>query len=275
VGSIEPRDRQRLAEHLAEGCLECEVALADFEQSTLLLAASAPSVRPSPGLRERVLQSVSAPQAPAAAGTAGVASAAGAPAASFSAQVAQVRRRRGRGLALPAWTALAVAGLSGMVAIFSIIIAMMAHGEAGRLHGEVTGNTQVIAALNDQLEEEKRWNAVFTSPDARTAELRPISQGDAVLHGRVVFDPHTRRAVIVFENLTPISDRSFELWAVIDRTPQSMGVIKTDERGNGVLRIEDAGDPNRLNGFQVTLEKSGGSAGAAPGSLVMSGRVSG
>ncbi len=277
TGSIESRDRQRLAEHLAEGCLECEVALADFEQSALLLAASAPSASPSPGLRDRVLQALalpdgSAPAGSAAAGASG-ASRGGRPSANFSAQVAQMRKRR-RGFAPPAWAPFALAGMFGIVAIVSAIVAMFAHGEAGRLHGEVSGNTEVIAALNDQLQQEKTWGAVFTSPDARSGDLRPASQGD-LTHGRAVFDPLSRRAIIVFENLTPISNRSFELWAVIDRAPHSLGVIKTDERGNGVLRVENAGDPNRLDGFQVTLEKPGGSAGAAPGPLVMSGRISG
>ena len=59
LGGLEEADRVRLERHLAEGCLICEEALAEFSDSTLLLAASAPAALPSPLLRQRVLSVVS------------------------------------------------------------------------------------------------------------------------------------------------------------------------------------------------------------------------
>jgi hypothetical protein len=164
AGNIESRDRQVLAEHIADGCLECEVALADFEQAALLLAASAPSALPSPALRDRVLQSAASgavPAPPAARGTTP------GPSAAFSAQVAEMRRRR-KSFAPPPWTALAVAGVLALVAIVAVIAAMMAGAEAKRLRDESAGNTKIVAALNDQLEQEKLWGGVLAAPDART-----------------------------------------------------------------------------------------------------------
>ena len=273
AGNIESRDRQVLAEHIADGCLECEVALADFEQAALLLAASAPSALPSPALRDRVLQSAAsgaAPVSPAAPGTTL------GPSAAFSAQVAEMRRRR-KSFAPPPWTALAVAGVFAVVAIVAVIAAMMASAEAKRLREESAGNTKIVAALNDQLEQEKMWGAVLAAPDARIAELRPTAQADPTLTARAVYDPRTQHAVLVFRNLQPPPGREFEAWAVSERSWQSLGVIKTDEQGRGVLRVESAGDPNRLSSFQVSLEHTGGSGNAtAPtGPVVMIGRLQG
>ena len=63
LGTLSDEDRRRLEAHLAEGCRECEAALADFSAATVMLAASAPAAEPSPGLRQRVLAAVEAERA--------------------------------------------------------------------------------------------------------------------------------------------------------------------------------------------------------------------
>ena len=98
-----------------------------------------------------------------------------------------------------------------------------------------------------------------------------------MLHARATFDPRSRRAVFVFENLQPPPGKVFELWAIVDQTPLSLGVIRTDEQGRGVLKIENVGDPNRLVAFAVSLENPGGSPNhkAPSGPIVLMGKILG
>ena len=55
LGTIDDVSRRRLEEHLRAGCRECEAAMRDFGVATTALAATAPAVKPSPALRERVV----------------------------------------------------------------------------------------------------------------------------------------------------------------------------------------------------------------------------
>ena len=285
VGSIEPRDRQRLAEHIAEGCLECDVALADFEQVTLLLVASAPAAMPAPELRDRLLAAAAAAPTPTpAASRATTPASGGAPGAgagwpanpaAWRAEVARLRRRRA--LRQKPWNVPAVAAGLALVALIAVLWGIFTQGEVSRLRRELASNYQLIGALNQQLEQEKAWNAVMSSPDARMAELRGTPQAAMTLHARAAYDPHTQRAVFVFENLLAPRGRVYELWVILDRTPQSLGLIQTDGQGRGVLRVENVGEPDRLGAFEVSMERSGGSrnVNAPSGPIVLLGKLEG
>ena len=56
AGSIDPVDRQKFAEHLAEGCDDCDATLPAYERATVLLAAALPLSAPASSVRDRVLQ---------------------------------------------------------------------------------------------------------------------------------------------------------------------------------------------------------------------------
>src|SRR5262249_49379403 len=56
LGSLDEADRVRFEEHLSAGCAECEAALADFAEASVLRAGRAPAVVPAPDLRARVMK---------------------------------------------------------------------------------------------------------------------------------------------------------------------------------------------------------------------------
>ena len=276
VGSIDPKDRQLLAEHLADGCLECEVALADFESSTVLLAASAPSVAPRPGLRARVLAAAEKAKTeperpverPKPESTPGRVEARAIPMPTIVTPK----------MTMPPWSWMAAAAAFAVTTVILAMITIGMGGKLGEMKKEVESNRDALASISQQLELERQWSSVLSAPDARTAVLNPTAgSGLYAARGRATFDPASQRAVLVFENLKTPPGRAYELWAIVGSTPVSLGVIPTDNDGGAILRVENAGDPNQLNAFAVSIEPPGGSGNpnSPSGPLVMVGRVAG
>ncbi len=259
LGSLDPADRARLEEHLAAGCRPCELALAGFPGPALLLAAASTPARPSAMLRDRVLTSVATIPQEAPRPERG----------NGRGRVIELAPRR-RSFGVLAWASLAAAAA---LAVATGLIWM----QAGHLKDELAANRRELNQLEQRLAEEQRWAQVLNAPGARVAVLEPTPAGSHDLKARATYDPATRRAVVIFENFTPPAGRDYQLWAILGAAPASLGVIRVDQSGSAVLRLENVGDPAMLNAFAVSLEPTGGSPNpAAPsGPVVMLGKVSG
>lgn len=271
LGTIEERDRRRLEAHLAEGCAECEAALGEFGRSATLLAASAPRVLPLPVLRDRVLRG--AGPEPAASGEhpksrAADASRKTAPPNAPPPVVPFPRRGR------PAW----FAWIGWALAALLLITSGTFYESSGRLRAILRLREADLNGTARDLAVERQWNGVLTSPNARVADLAPAAplagEGSGI-RGRAVYDPATRRAVVVLMNASLPDSQCYELWALRGLSPTSLGVIRTDEHGAAVLRLESAGEPTTLTGFAVSLEPKGGSPhpNAPGGPIVLMGTL--
>jgi anti-sigma-K factor RskA len=251
LGSIEPGDRTRLEAHLREGCARCEETLAEFGRSVTLLAASAAPATPGPSLRARVLETVRVEAA--------------------ARQATPWRRRaaRPRIAWFPAVGWAAAAALAVLAGFF--------WQTNSRLRATLAQGDESLVSLSRQLEAERQWAAVWNAPGARTAMLQLTAQGRAELRGRAVYDPATRRAVLVLENATPPEGRDYQLWAIRSGAPANLGLVHAGASGVAVFRLEDAGDPAALSAFAVSLEPKGGSPDpAAPsGPVVLFGELGG
>jgi anti-sigma-K factor RskA len=64
--------------------------------------------------------------------------------------------------------------------------------------------------------------------------------------------------VVVLEHSTPPAGRDYELWMIRDGKPRSLGVVRPDEHGDAVVRLEDVGDAATLAAFALSLEPTGG-----------------
>jgi anti-sigma-K factor RskA len=255
LGSLDAADRQRLEAHLAEGCRVCEAALADFSAATVTLAASAPPAQPSPALRARVLSAVRGGAAP------------------------EVRERpapvRGRVIEMrPRRQTVGFAWVWAAAAAALTIATAVSWNAAGRLRQELETTRGKLVQAQRELDEERRWAAVMNAPDARVAELTMTPAGIATLRARAIYDPRTRSAVLVFENVTAPSGKDYQLWALQGAGVASLGLIKPDASGHAILRLENVGDPQSLAGFAVSLEPAGGSPNptAPTGPVVMAGK---
>lgn len=262
LGTIEERDRKRLEAHLAEGCAECETALREHGYAATLLAASAPRVLPLPALRERVLAAVAAEEQ----GGGG----------------ARGRREPGRVIPLerprrPGWIAWTGWGAAALLAVTSGTF----YEAGGRMRAILQAREAELNGLNRDLAAERQWSGVFTSPVARIAELEPPAApagplGEAgVIRGRALYDPVSRRAVVVLTNAAAPDTLDYEVWALRGLAPVRLGVVHPDEHGAAVLRLESVGEPMTLTGFAVSLEPKGGSRNrAAPsGPVVLTGAL--
>jgi anti-sigma-K factor RskA len=267
LGSLDAADRQRLEAHLAEGCPMCQRALADSSLGVVMLAASAPPATPDPALRARVLAAVHAtPQT-----TSREAKSAPPPALDELSDAPP----RGRAIEMrPRRPSVGFGWMWAAAAAALAVATATSWNAAGRLRAELGTTRGLLVQAQRELEEERRWAAVTNAPDARVAELAITPAGIAALRARATYDPHTRSAVLVFENFSAPPGRDYQLWALRGAGVASLGLIKPDASGRAILRLENVGDPNELAGFAVSLERTGGSPNsAAPtGPVVMAGK---
>ncbi len=268
LGNLEPAARAELEAHLESGCAECEAALADFSSAAAMVAAGAPPVAVPAGFKDRVLNLMHAsPQeSPARTATDGV-----------GRDVAP-RSERSRVLAMPprrAW-GLGEWALAAAAVILAITTATT-WKSAQTLQLEIDQRQRQIADLSQQLADEKRWTSVLAAPNAEAASFALTPAGAKELKARAIYDPGTRRAVIVFDNFGAPSGRDYQLWALRGQGVASLGLIKADENGHAVLRLENVGDPKELAGFAVSLEPVGGSPNptAPTGPVVMAAKFGG
>jgi len=283
LGTIEEKDRKRLEAHLSEGCPECEHALREFGHGATLLAASAPRILPMPELRDRALGSVeSEEQAEGAIPVGAERRRAGVdPFAGREPGKVVPMPRTGR----PAWFAWA-----GWVAAAVLLVTSATFYESGgRLREIITDRESALDGLSRDLAVERQWLGVLTTPMARIADFEPAPGspapgpappeaaasmlGSRAIRGRAVYDPATRRAVLVFSNLSAPDSVSYQLWALRGAKPTSLAVLRPDEHGAAVLRLENVGEPTTLTAFAITREPKGGSPNknAPSGPIVLTG----
>ena len=262
LGCLDEADRIRFEEHLSQGCPECEAALTDFSETTVLLAGSSPASAPPPELRARVIKAALAAR----------------PAASSAAPrvtpIGEARRRPAFGWS---WGWAAAAAVLAAAAGLGWMTNGRLRTEIARLGEDLRVARERIAVLETQSVEENRWARVLTSPGARVATLAPTPDAQLKLQGRAIYDPGTHAAVVVLQHVDVPSGHDYQLWAIRGNVPASLGLIHPDKDGLAVLRIPDAGDPASLGAFAISLEPEGGSPNpAAPsGPVVMVGKLGG
>jgi anti-sigma-K factor RskA len=257
LGSLDEVSRAEIERHLGEGCAECEAELLQLSEGSLLLAASAPPVAPPPALRARVLERVA--REGVARGTM--------PSARLHARPASTVR-------IERWVGFAAAAALIVVAITSLRTSQRLQSEVASTRKQLAEQQRQLADQQQKLAEEQRWSALLEQSATRVVDLGLTPQGTAVLRARAIVDPGTRRAIIVFTNFTPPAGADYQLWALRDGKPESLGLVHADASGRAMVRIDDIGDPAHLQAFAVSLEKAGGSHSAGPeGPVVMLGKL--
>ncbi len=280
VGALDEAGRAELEAHLTSGCEICLAELRALSGGVTVLALSLPHRPAPPEARERVLAAVRTEAAGTDrwGGTWSVPPERPAPAPQEpparageelppSATVVKPAPPRPRALV---WAWAAAAALLAVSSVF-----------AWRRAGELSDLLEQARARNDALREtlerERGWAALLESPDTKVVRLAATPEGDPALAARVLFDPASRRAILVAEAFAPGAERDFELWAITATGPASLGLVRADAGGRAVVRLEDVGDPTTLAGFAVSLEPAGGSPNPRKpsGPVVMFGPIGG
>lgn len=227
-------DADEFALHLA-GCEVCEALLVGFKESASALSTSAPPVRPSPAVRERLLRSLGASVSP------GHAAPAPAPA-------------RGPGsLARRIFAAAA-----------ALLLLLLLTDDA-RIRREREDLRSQRADLSDRLSTAEKSLArrdlqarVLESDDVRMLFLGgkdPQPQARA----KVFWSAKARRGVLVAANLQPLqAGKQYELWVFSAGKPVPVCVFDVDPAGRVLVESPDMSTVDSAQKFAVTVEPRGG-----------------
>ena len=302
LGRLTPAEQAELERALSAGGPEHQAALDEMVRGTLLLAASARATTPSPQLKSRVIalfaadqQAAPAPDEMPATSEMGFDEPLEQPPVAIAARPAAPPRTPGRSAPSQAPTPAPMperrrrgamfgdAGRGGLdwgmwgfaaaAAVLAVTL-VVTYREVNRLHADLQTNRVLLSQAQGALIEERRWAAIVNAPDARVAELQLTPGGVAQMRARATVDPKTHSAVFVFENLKPPAGQDYQLWSLEGQSVASLGVIRVDEQGHGILRLENVGNPAALDGFAISLEPAGGSPypDKPSGPVVMAGK---
>ena len=250
LGCIEDADRRELERHLREGCPVCDAEIERLSGASTLLAAAAPPVEPRPAVREATLRRVRAEMA-----------------RDGGVIIPIPRRQAGR------WVQWGLVAASLVLAVGAV--ALWYSRETMRR--DLVAANKSVADLERALEEERSWTRVFSAQDLRAVQFSATPEAVPALRARGVWDPSTRRAMLVFELPTTPAGHDYQLWGLHPSGPASLGLVRADASGRSVVRLEDAGDPATLQAFAVSLEPAGGSpnANAPSGPVILVGKFGG
>jgi len=125
-----------------------------------------------------------------------------------------------------------------------------------RERADLQGTSTALAAKSDSLAARDALVATLLSPDLSTAGLAPTGQAPSA---RLYWSPSLRRVVVAVFHLPPApSDSTYQLWAIAQGKPVSLGVFNTAVDGHLTAAMNvPAGLTFELTA--VTKEPAGGS----------------
>ena len=164
----------------------------------------------------------------------------------------------------------------GMVAMLLVLVG----GAAVALRLQRTDLLERVADLEGQLsieridhqtelDERDQLLALLLDPGAQCFDFQGTPDTPGSLRGKATYDAPNRRAVIALENATLPANQDYELWAIRDGTPVSLGVIERGSDGSASIYVADVGDPAGISDFAISLEPQGGSTQAGPSGPVV------
>ena len=264
LGVLDDAGHRELEAHLVSGCDVCAAELRALSGGATVLALSVPPLRAPVALRARVLAAVTAEGVP------GTTSAAAAiePSPPIVQRVVELPRRERPAFAAWAWAAAAV---------LMAVAGVLAWRRGDALITQLDQARATNSALQQKLDDERRWAAMLEAPETRVIKLAPTPDGDRALAAQVLYDPGSRRAIVVAQQFAAPTGRDYELWAITATGPTSLGVVHADASGRAVAKLEHVGGTEAIAAFAFSLEAAGGSPDhhKPSGPVVMVGKLTG
>jgi anti-sigma factor RsiW len=260
LGNLSDTELGALEAHLKEGCPACEAEIHRLGRGAWAFAAATPRLlEPSP-MRTRILDGVLR-----------------------ESREREGQKKEGRRAPIPfprrrstpvfGWFAF----LAAVVFAVSGVIEWRA---ASRMQRELSVAREEVTRLNEEIQSERQWTAMATAPQTRVIQLVPTPAGlagaeGAQLRARVAYDPATRQAIVSASGLAAPPGKDYQLWAITNTGPVSLGLLRADRDGKTTIRLPNAGDPFTLSAFAISLENEGGAPTptAPAGPVVMAGKV--
>lgn len=219
LGALDAEERARFEVHLA-GCAQCRGEVQSLREVAVLLAESAPAAVPPAALRARVLR--------------------------------EARRVRPIGARPPSR-----ANIGPWLAAAACLVLAIGVGYAYLRERAALGRAGVsLAAQHDTIAARDSLVATLLSPDAATAALAATGQAPSA---RLFWSPSRHRVVMAVFHLTPApAGRTYQLWAIAQGKPVSIGTFNTSPDGRLVAELRLPADL-KFELTAVTEEPAGGS----------------
>jgi len=254
LGALDGEAKSELESHLS-ACAECGTKLAVYRAKLALLALAAPAVKPSPIVRERILEDFKAR------GGAPIKSALPAP--------------ERRGLRMAAWAPVwAVVGflLVGAATWLAVDNRRLSRSLADLelAHRRLEAASRELEAVNVRA---RAALEILTAPQTVQVDLSPAAVHPEP-HGKVFYNPGKGLLFYVAHLPSLPSGRTYELWLIpAQGAPVDAGIFNTDSIGNGQVILPPLPSGLTAKVFAVTIEPQGG-VPAPTGPKVLIGSVS-
>lgn len=257
LGALAAGEARSLESHLAT-CDDCRAELAQWLDTSAVLAYSAPRVEPSPALRSRLLENIRAQQSKSTDGATkhsgdAVAETTGqtSPAATNVIKMPEHARVR--------WSAGQRYGaLAASVAFAAFIVALVMlwnqnrsmQAEMARLNGD-------LQTTQERLKREQEISRMFTAPDTRLATLTGTEMAPRA-HARLAYNK-SGAAMMVADELPPApAGKDYQIWFIAEGKPVPGGVFKPDAQGHVEMHDQVPAAARGATAFAITLEPQGG-----------------
>jgi anti-sigma-K factor RskA len=224
-------ERAAIEEHLAT-CRRGHPRIGELRAVAVLLLEAAPEVEPPAGLRRRILD---------AARTEGMGDGSDAPlplrATQRPTDAGFIERQGQSWWARGGWVAAAAA----VVAVIALAVWNIT------LQRDVDRTRDQLADARGRLSVQQRALLVLAGEGAMTPFTAAVAGA-----GGSVLQPSSGDAAIVVVRLQPVEDHVYQVWALKDGRPTSLGIFQTDESGSRIVALDH--NLQDVDALAITLE---------------------
>jgi anti-sigma-K factor RskA len=126
------------------------------------------------------------------------------------------------------------------------------------LRNELKLQQQNLTELEARLDKEKEMIAFIMNPGVNKVELGS-KMPDVNASGRIYWDKEKDKGLFLVSSIPmPKKGMTYQLWAIEDGKPVSMGVFDVDPSGNSMMELKPMPEHDGPMQFAVTLEPAGG-----------------
>lgn len=234
-GTAEPDQYDAIEAHLATGCEECNARLREIGDVSVRLATSVPQHTPPARIKEKLMERVH---------TQGLA------------PVTPIPSAPPRARANPWPWLVATASLAAMFVM--IMTTFMMRGEIDAMRGQLTSAQSEISSMSDNMAVYQQTALLLGSRFTRTVDLTGMDPNPDA-SGKLFINPNEGTAVVYMFRLPQTPEgMEYQLWAMKDGKPMSLGVFTVKPDGSAMFRMDDMPEKFDVASFQVTIEPEGG-----------------
>jgi len=228
LGLLEGGEMRELEEHLAEGCETCMTMLKDSDKVFTNLPLCLEDAPLPEDLEKKILDRL---------------------------EVREPVREKSSVFGFwknlnPVWLNIGTA-MSLAIIIFLVVTNIS-------LRNELRLREQNLTGLQAKLIKEKEMMEFVMNPDVNEVKLGS-KMPDMEASGKLLWDKDADRGIFLVSSIpVPEKGMTYQLWAIEDGKPVSMGVFDVDREGNSMMELKSMPEHGGSMQFAVTLEPAGG-----------------